>query len=361
MFRRSLSAPLALLGTALLLGGCGSSGGVTDPPPSATTGSIALAISGLPTDVPPSVTVTGPGGFTTTATSSRTIADLAPGNYTITPARAADRTIGYEAAAAVVTVTAGQSVAAPATYAVRRLTRSTANRTDETTSARAKLLYALPSDGTDRNFDTDGTIHRIISSGQRWLASQTGGRHLRYDAFDGGLDIAFIRLPRTDAAYLAYGAQIRDTLEKDLRAAGFNQSNVLLLAFYDGRHVDRCASAAWPPSLQGSLGAMYLRGAPTAALPCAGNAFAATTVAAPGYWEFVTQHEIFHLLGVVSVWAPNHALSGHVGNDPTDLMYAGSQGWRPSTVDVTKTNYYTASTLGTGVTNFRDSPYVITP
>ncbi len=71
------------------------------------------------------------------------------------------------------------------------------------------------------------------------------------------------------------------------------------------------------------------------------------------------QHEIFHLLGVVSTAAPNHALAGHVGNDPTDLMYAGPLVWRPSTVDVTKTNYYNPTGLPGTVSNFANSPYVV--
>lgn len=70
-------------------------------------------------------------------------------------------------------------------------------------------------------------------------------------------------------------------------------------------------------------------------------------------------HEMMHLQGLVSTAAPNHALSGHVGNDPTDLMYAGSLPWRPATLDVSKTNYYNPAGLGAGVTNFINSPYVV--
>jgi hypothetical protein len=61
----------------------------------------------------------------------------------------------------------------------------------------------------------------------------------------------------------------------------------------------------------------------------------------------------------VSAGAPNHVLSGHVGNDPTDLMYAGPLVWRPSVVDVSKSNYYNPSGLPTGVSNFIGSPYVV--
>ncbi len=356
---------MRLLGTLSLLAlltGCGSGGdGGTAPPPAATTGSLSVAVTGLPADVAGSVVVTGPGGYTNTVTAAQTLSALVPGSYTLTPARVSDRSIGYAALAATVTVTAGGTATASAAYGLRILSRTTTNRTDITTSARVHLLYALPSDGVDRGLDTTGALHRTISSGQRWLASQTGNRSFRYDVADGGLDITFVRLPRTDAVYNGYGSFIRDSIEKDLKAAGWTLANALLLAYYEGRNVDRCASAAQPGRLEGTLAALYLNGAPTAAIPCSANAFAASPTANPAYLEFLWLHEMFHLQGLVGAAAPNHALAGHVGNDPTDLMYAGSAVWRPSTVDVTKTNYYNATGLPAGVTNFITSPYVIAP
>ena len=360
MLNPSHATLIGTMAVLSLLAGCGgkSDGGIA-PPPAATTGSLAVGMSGLPADVTASVVVTGPSGYTSTLTAGQTLAALPPGSYTLTPARVTDRSVGYAAVAATVTVVAGATASASAAYALRILSRSTTNRTDVITAARVKLLYALPSDGVDRGLDTTGTMHRTISSGQRWLASQTGNRYLRYDASDGGLDITFVRLPRTDAAYNSYGAFIRDTMEKDLKAAGWTQADVILLAYYEGKHVDRCASAAQPGRLEGTLGAIYLNGAPTSAVPCSTQPFAASPTAAPGYIDFVAVHELFHLLGLVSATAPNHALAGHVGNDPTDLMYAGTLVWRPATVDVTKTNYYNPTGLPAGVRNFISSPYVV--
>ena len=344
------------------LAACGGSGG-SEPvqPPAPTSGSLLLTIGGLPGDVPASVTVTGPGGFSRTVTTSATLTDLTPGTYTVTPSRATDRGVGYEAAASNATVTAGATASASAAYALRLLTRATTNRADETTLPHVKLLYILPSDGADRAFDTNGTIHRVVSSGQRWLAGQAGGRSLRYDAADGGLDVAFVRAPRSDATYAGYGVFIRDSLEKDLNAAGWNLPNTRLLAFYDGRHQSVCGSSAQPGVLDGNLAVLYLNGLPTSSAPCAGNAFVASPTGAPGYWEFVAQHEVFHLLGFVSPGAPNAVAGGHVGNDPTDLMYAGALPWRPAKVDVSGTNYYNPNGLASGLNNFATSPFVVAP
>ncbi|MBC7841475.1 MAG: hypothetical protein H7099_04155 [Gemmatimonadaceae bacterium] len=360
--RLTLAQRFCISSALALLAGCGGGDGGTAPPPAATTGSLSVGVAGLPSDVAGSVIVTGPSGYTSTVTSAQTLSGLVPGSYTVTPARVSDKNIGYAATGATVTVTAGATATASAAYGLRLLSRTTTNRTDVTTSARFHLFYALPSDGVDRGLDTNGVIHRTISSGQRWLAGQTGNRSIRFDVSDDALDITFIRLPRTDAAYYGYNGAILDSIAKDLRTAGWNQANLLLLAYYDGRHIDRCGSAAVPPTIYpGNTGAIYLKGAPTSPVPCATTPFAAAPTTAPAYQEFLALHEMFHLLGLVSTPAPNHALAGHVGNDPTDLMYAGTQVWRPSTVDVTKTNYYNAAGLPAGVTNFTTSPYVVAP
>jgi hypothetical protein len=58
-----------------------------------------------------------------------------------------------------------------------------------------------------------------------------------------------------------------------------------------------------------------------------------------GYIELATLHELMHAQGAVPRCAP-HWTVGHVGDDPTDLMYAGSAPWRPATVDVGNDDYW---------------------
>jgi hypothetical protein len=53
---------------------------------SATTGALAVTVTGLPTGTNAAVTVTGPNGFTRAVTSTTTLADLAPGSYTVAAA-----------------------------------------------------------------------------------------------------------------------------------------------------------------------------------------------------------------------------------------------------------------------------------
>jgi hypothetical protein len=120
-----------------------------------------------------------------------------------------------------------------------------------------------------------------------------------------------------------------------------------------------CGSAPRPPVHPGRMAGIYLKGTIPGAAACATNPLAASSVAPPGYFEFVTLHEVLHVLGVVDSNAPNHAFDGHVGHDPSDLMYAGVQAWTPSRIDQQRTNYFNAAGLGGGLVNLAQSPYLM--
>ena len=51
--------------------------------PDAQTGSLALAVNGLPDTIPADITVTGPGGFSARVTRGQTFTTLTPGSYTV--------------------------------------------------------------------------------------------------------------------------------------------------------------------------------------------------------------------------------------------------------------------------------------
>ncbi len=66
-----------------------SCGGASEPStsqPTTTipaTGTLVIAISGLPTNATPSIVVTGAGGFNRTVSAAGSITSLTAGNYTI--------------------------------------------------------------------------------------------------------------------------------------------------------------------------------------------------------------------------------------------------------------------------------------
>jgi len=83
---RSLPSWTALLLACclILLSACG--GGHDHPPPGATSGSLTVAIGGLPAGVAGAVTVSGPASYRTPLTATATLTDLAPGAYTVSAA-----------------------------------------------------------------------------------------------------------------------------------------------------------------------------------------------------------------------------------------------------------------------------------
>jgi hypothetical protein len=224
--------------------------------------------------------------------------------------------------------------------------RSTTNRPDEQAGYQVQLVYALPSDGTDRAFDTNGQLAKSFAAVNQWLRAQTNGKGFRLDTFAGGnADVVFFRSERTDAKVQSYGAFIRDQLEYEMLAAGFDDPQKLYLVYYDGGSMHSCGGAAYPPMLPGQVGAMYLLGTPPNAAPCAANPLA-PSVTQPGYFEFGGIHEVMHTIGFVATCAPNHTQQGHTSDSPNDLMYAGNQAWSPSILDVGRDDYFETGVAG---------------
>jgi hypothetical protein len=242
--------------------------------------------------------------------------------------------------------------AAPADAA---LPRSATDRLDEVRGPQIHVVYAVPADGADRRLDESGALEGSVGSFQAWLAAETGGANLRLDTYQGSLDVSFFRLAATDAAVASRGAFVREAVEQELRAAGFNRPDRIYAVYYDGSSTYACGGAFWPPQLNGNAIVMYLRGRPSGSL-CESNGFAAAS-SPPTYWEYAMLHDILHGLGMVPTCAPHHHLAGHVSDFANDLMWAGNQPWLfPAKLDIGRDDYF-----GHGRTDCADlarSPYL---
>lgn len=239
--------------------------------------------------------------------------------------------------------------AAPVAYGPV-LARSTVDRPDDSRKSQIHVMYVLPSDGVDRALDTDGTLKNTVTSFQTWLYGKTGGKAMRIDAFNGSLDITYFQLSRTDADIESYGPFVRDQIESEIQAAGFNAANKIYAVYYDGTSDTACGGGAWPPTLPGTVAALYLNGLPTGPVPCSANQFA-TSGGVPTYLEFAMLHEIMHTLGFVPTCAPHQWRSGHVSDNPDDLMWAGDGNWVPDgwanvVLDSGNDDYYKARIKG---------------
>lgn len=226
--------------------------------------------------------------------------------------------------------------------------RALADRPDEQSGYQIHPLYVVPADGEDRALDQSAALTGSMASFRRWFTQQTGGASLRIDTCKGRPDFSFLRLSATEAQVRALGVRARDEIERSVRAAGFISETKIYLAFYEGKTLDAsCAAAPWPPTRTSNVAAVYLRGEFSNANipPCAQNPMA-TEAAAPGYFEFATLHELVHAMGFAPACAPHSVGSGHVGDSPQDLMYAGNQPWRPAALDVGSDDYFKAGISG---------------
>jgi hypothetical protein len=140
----------------------------------------------------------------------------------------------------------------------------------------------------------------------------------------------------------ANGPFVRDAVERELVARRLTEQGKIYAVYYDGSSTYSCGGGAWPPSLPGIIGALYLR-ATVAGVTCYHPEQAKQGI---GYMDFAILHELLHTLGFVPTCAPHQTLAGHVSDSPQDLMYAGPEGWRPSALDVGHDDYYDAHIAG---------------
>jgi hypothetical protein len=212
--------------------------------------------------------------------------------------------------------------------------RATADRPDDLDDAyQIHAVYALPDDGRDEELDVRGAIATSVAAWNGWLAARTGGRRLRLDTCDGQLDVTFFRLPEHEEEVARLEIVARNAIEEALVRAGFDAPKKIYAVYYGGR-VDgaHCGGAAWPPSLPGTVAAMFVAGS-TCRLPLTDSE------SSPGYWELAMLHDLLHVQGLVGTCAP-HGDGAHVTDSPQDLMYTGPEPWRPAEVDVGRDDYF---------------------
>ncbi|MFZ9192746.1 MAG: hypothetical protein ACO224_08005, partial [Ilumatobacteraceae bacterium] len=63
-----------------------------------------------------------------------------------------------------------------------------------------KFIYATFVDGPDEKRDTSGAIAGIAADVNRYMTTQFPGHRLRYDMFEGQLDVQYVQIPVTNRA-----------------------------------------------------------------------------------------------------------------------------------------------------------------
>jgi hypothetical protein len=260
----------------------------------------------------------------------------------------------FRVLAVFATVVAALLVAAAVVPAPRLLPRATEDRPDDVRGPQIHVVYAVPRGGEDRRLDRNGVVSDSVASWNRWLREQTGGSELRLDTARGLLDVTYFQSQLTAAEMKDHGGMVVTALEGELLDSGLVSPRKLYAIYYDGPSNVACGQGAWPPSVPGRTAALYLRGLDGTKTACKNESLSSW---APGYWEFGMLHELLHALGFVPACARHDTGTGHVSDDPGDLMYTGRRRWRPSRLDAAHDDYFRAGIKG--CPDLADSPYLV--
>lgn len=143
-------------------GGGGGGGGTPGTPP-VVTGSLAIAISGVPGGANAAARLTGPNNYARDLTQSTTIADLATGSYTVAASAVTVAGISYAPAplSQTVTISAGATANAAIAYAAAPVTL---RATELASAVNPVFLTAPPGDSRQFVVERAGRI-RILQNG----------------------------------------------------------------------------------------------------------------------------------------------------------------------------------------------------
>jgi hypothetical protein len=210
---------------------------------------------------------------------------------------------------------------------------------DDSPDPQVRILYVIPSDSADDQFDTDGKICNSTLGWTQWLQDQTEGRRLRLDTNADVLDIGFVRLEATDAVMHGSTSEldvqtgfafVRDRIELELLQMGQLVPQKIYAVYYGGTSEYSCGGGSYPPLIIDQVGAMYLGGEIPGFPACDAQPWGEADLV-PRYIDYGMLHEMMHTLGLVDLVAPHQHSSGHAFDDmeadpQRDLLYSQRPG-----------------------------------
>ena len=222
------------------------------------------------------------------------------------------------------------------------------------------VIYAVPKEGADKEYDLNNKISMLIYQMDKWFNEKTKGRlydegqNLKFDRRkDGRIDITFLRLEINNLSISKEGINAVNVIQPEISRLGFNDKKKVYFVVYGGSNKDVCASSQLPQHVPKSVTAN------TAALYYPGKGDDSCVENNGGFkpeFNNTTRsalHEIFHVLGVVPKCAPDHLVFSNEGtiNDgigghltvPNDIMYSVQSNVtfsKMDQLDMKSINYY---------------------
>ncbi len=249
------------------------------------------------------------------------------GQVAFLPTVAAD---GEDTSSSVSTGEGGEEAQAQAVPTPVRETESaysTVDRPDDVSGYQVHFVYALPSDGQDDYLDINGRIEMSANAMNDWLERATEGSRLRYDTYQGALDISYMQLDYTANEISSLGTGVLALMDFEIKSRGFDTSNKLYVVYYDGQFVSQegyCGLANYPPDGAGVTAVLLLRAyIPRFDQPCPRQF--TNSADFTGFFEMTILHEVMHLMGIAPACGSNVS-GGHVTDSEQDLMYGQYDG-----------------------------------
>lgn len=213
-----------------------------------------------------------------------------------------------------------------------------------------QALYLLPA-GTRADPQAPAAIRNDVNRINGWYRSQTVGRvEPRWVRHPGHpLSVVTVTLRHHARKYNKSASQL-SLIAGDLKAAGWPRaSKEKLVAFID---VKTAASGGYC-AITGS-GLSVISEAACGIYPSADDRW-------PYGATYVTAHEMAHNFGAVPDCAPHSDGTGHVNDDPRDLLYNGksARNWQHLKLDPGHDDYY--DTPGHGCADIKDSRFWTSP
>lgn len=226
--------------------------------------------------------------------------------------------------------------------------RSYRDRTDDYPGKyQLQVVYALFKGDDDRKRDTDGSIARSVTLANDWFKEQTGGSSLRFDTYQGNLDITFVQfdltakeaLEKYRTPYETYRKEYNllledfyiDYIEDELTRQNFYQKGKYYIFYLERDHPNYCGY-----SYQSSFPGVFFLGTNNCGYGRLGVDSRAWNT------EFVMLHEVLHGIGFTAECAPNNRKDNpsHVYDSSLDLMFAYANANQQQFLDVGNDDYY---------------------
>ncbi|HEY2981307.1 MAG TPA: hypothetical protein VGJ22_09025 [Anaerolineales bacterium] len=224
--------------------------------------------------------------------------------------------------------------------------RSIADRPDDFPGLyQIHVVYLLFRDQDDLKRDLDGSMAASIDLANAWFKEQTGGSTLRFDTYQGELDVTFAEFGITKAQFLENIQALYDRdhklnprialedyylywVEQKAADLGLNARGKYYIVYTELRHSFACGQS----NLSDHLGIFYLQ-----TQRCGYGRMGVDKYA----WEneFVVVHEFLHGIGFVSACGKN-AENYHVTDSSKDLMYGYAGSGEVNVIDVGNDDYF---------------------